>query len=124
MNEYHLLCKIITEGSHSPLNPDQTKFSKDPKKANEEKRFLIKLTTIGTSVGITISSWQMLRNPSLRKQVINAIKKKNPKLLWSLYGIPIAGGVAADMISQPAIGWAANRWQDAENKKRQKNGRI
>jgi hypothetical protein len=125
MNSYQLICNILTENtSRSPLGSDQTNFSKDPEKAKEEKRFLTKLTIIGTSVGVGISSWQLLRNPALRKQVIDSIKQRNPKLLWSLYGFPIAAGVAADMVSQPVIGWAANRWQDSENKRRLKNERV
>jgi hypothetical protein len=104
----------------SPIGPTQTTLSSDQEKAKEEKRFLTKLTILGTSVGISVSSWQLLRDPSLRKQIIDSIRNKNPKLLWSLYGIPIAGGIALDMISQPAIGWTAKKWQNAENKIRRR----
>ena len=108
--------KVLTES----LSPNQTELSDDKEKALDEKRYLVKLTLLGTSVGISVAAWQLLRNPQMRASVIQQIKQRQGKQLWKSMGVPIAGGIAIDTAAQPAIGWTARRWQDTSNKLRQR----
>lgn len=114
---YKIVSEILLMQENIALS-DKTELSKDPEKAKREKQFLIKLAIIGTTVGVVTSAWQLLREPSLRRKVISAAKKKNPKALWSMIGIPLVGGAVVDVAAEPAAGWVAQKWQDASEPKR------